>query len=226
MIPGNGAVDETVSLTFPHRGQYREDSFLLSTQFPFGFTERRVRVAIERDIVVYPSVLPQPGFEEILAHLEGEISTQQQGRGDDFHRIRPYEMNENVRHVDWKKTARTGELQMREFVRNEQPTIEIVLDLAVPESQKQWLERSIECCAYLSWSLHERRAPFRFRTQLCNMEYTQLSEVYAILKFLALAQPGENFAPLDLNEDDNLCVVFSLRSARAVSSNGREEPRS
>lgn len=216
VIPGNASVDELVSLTFPRRGQYREDSFVLSTRFPFGFTERRVRVAIERDIIVYPSVLPQPGFELILGDLEGEISIQRQGRGDEFHRIRPYEFNENVRHVDWKKTAHTGELQVREFVREEQPTIEIVLDLDVPDTGKDWLEHSIECCAYLSWSLHERRSPFRFRTQLCDLEYSQPSDVYAILRFLALAQPSGSSAPLELNENNRMCIVFSLRSSRPV----------
>ncbi len=221
VIPGNGSVNELVSLTFPRRGQYREDSFILSTRFPFGFTERRVRVAIERDIVVYPSVLPQPGFEQILADLEGEISVHRQGRGDEFHRIRPYEFNENVRHVDWKKTARTGELQVREFVREEQPTVEIVLDLDVPESEKTWLEKSIECCAYLSWSLHERNAPFRFRSQLCDLEYSRSSDVYAILRVLALAQPSGFSAPLELNENNRMCVVFSLRSSRPVATEGR-----
>lgn len=219
MIPGKAAVDEIVSLTFPHRGQYREDSFLLSTRFPFGFTERRERVAIERDILVYPSLLPLPEFENLLANLDGEISTFFQGRGDDFHRIRPYESRDSVRHIDWKKTANTGELQVREFVRNEQPTVELVLDLTVPSSQKEWLENSIHCIAFLSWSLHERRVPFLFRTQVCELEYSQPSDVYAILRFLALVQPGGNFAPLDINEDHYLRVVFSLRSSRSTHNN-------
>lgn len=220
MIPGGGSIEEAVALAFPRRGQYREDSFLLSTRFPFGFTERRVRVAIERDIAVYPSVLPQPGFEDILAGLEGEITSKLQGRGDDFHRIRPYEHNESARHVDWKTTAHTGELQVREFVRHEQPTVEIVLDLAVPESQSAWFENSIDCCAFLAWSLHERQAPFRFRTQICDLECPERTDVYGILRFLALVEPRGNAAPLDLNEDDALCVVFSLRGTRPVATGG------
>lgn len=217
IIPGGGAIEESVSLTFPRRGQYREDSFLLTTLFPFGFTERRVRVAIERDVVVYPSVLPQPGFEEILAGLEGEIASTLQGRGDDFHRIRPYEHNESARHVDWKTTAHTGELQVREFVRHQQPTVQIVLDLGVPQSHMEWFEESVDCCAFLAWSLHEKQTPFRFRTQLCDLECPEQTDVYGILRYLALVEPRGNAAPLDLHEDDSLCVVFSLRDARAIS---------
>ncbi len=216
VLPGGAAVEEPVTLVFPRRGQYREDSFLLSTKFPFGFTERRFRVAIDRDVLVYPSIEPQPGFEELLAGLDGEVLTRLQGRGDDFHRIRPYEHNENVRHLDWKMTAHTGELQVREYVRHEQPTVEIVFDLGVPPGAEEWFENAVHCCAYLAWSLDERSAAFRFRTQQCDLTCPDTADVYAILRFLALVEPSASAAPLDVEENEAISVVLSLRDARSV----------
>lgn len=232
LLAGGGQVRAPLTLEFPRRGQYREDAFEFSTRFPFGFTDRRVRVAIERDLIVYPSVLPQPGFEQILQRLEGEIASRQRGRGDDFHRIRPYEHGEGTRHVDWKTTAHTGSLQVREYVQPEQPRVEIVLDLAIGVGEMAWLEEVIDCCAYLGWSLSERRAPFRFRTQLCDLRIPDEAEVYDILRFLALAEPlyaasnvpDPQFAS---NSDEALVVYFSRRSGtdpRHRPSDGAARP--
>ncbi|MDX2178860.1 MAG: DUF58 domain-containing protein [Bryobacteraceae bacterium] len=216
LLPGGGAVDRSLTLTFPKRGRYREDVFEFSTRFPFGFTERKVRVEIERDIVVYPSVLPHAGFEELLAKVAGEIDSRRRGRGEDFHRIRPYQTNESVRYVDWKTTARTGALQVREYVEPVQPTVEIVLDLGLPPGELAWFEETVDGCAYLSWELSRRATPFRLRTQKCDLAFPEREEVYDILKFLALVEPLFLNAPpvtADVDSDDALVLVFSRRSA-------------
>ncbi len=214
LIPGNAKVEQPLTLQFPHRGQYKDDSLVLSTRFPLGFTERRVTVDVERDIVVYPPIEPKPGFEEQLERLEGEVASRLQGRGEDFHRIRPYEHNESARHVDWKATAHTGELQVREYVRREQPSVEIVLDLRVPPNGFDQFERDVECCAFLVWGLQERRLSFRFRSQLCDLQVPEETDVYGILKYLALVEPRPNAIPLSFEEDDTVRVVFSPRDAR------------
>ena len=57
-----------------------------------------------RDVIVYPSIDPQDGFEELLISLQGEIASFYRGQGSDFYRIRPYEVLESAHHVDWKAT--------------------------------------------------------------------------------------------------------------------------
>lgn len=208
-LAGGAKVDHPVTLTFPRRGQYREDTFVFSTRFPLGFTDRRVTVEVERDVVVYPSIAANARFEELLRSLEGEISSKLQGRGDDFHRIRPYEYNESARHVDWRATAHVGELQVREYVRREQPSVEIVLDLRVSPSQRDWFEEAVDCCAFLAWTFHERRLSFRFRCQLGDLRCPDEVPVYDILRFLALVEPRDRAIPIPLDEDDSVRVVFS-----------------
>lgn len=208
VIPAGEAVDAPLTLCFPKRGQYREDSFVLATRFPLGLTERHVEVEIERDIIVYPCVEPQPSFEELLATVEGEVSARSRGRGDDFHRVRPYEHNESARRVDWKATAHTGKLQVREYLRREQPTVEIALDLWTPPEGLDWFERAVDCCAFLSWSLFERNTAFRLRTQRRTMECPDDCDVYDILKFLALVEPLIRQVPLQLDETDDLRILL------------------
>jgi len=113
VIPGGATLEESVTIYFPRRGAQRERSFQFSTRFPFGFAERREMVTLRHEIVIYPCLDPQPGFEELLESVTGEIEARQRGRGHDFYRIRPYEAFENAHHVDWKATAHTGSLQVR-----------------------------------------------------------------------------------------------------------------
>ena len=129
VIPGGTRVETQVELFFARRGSYRQNSFQLSTRFPFGFAERRLNVPLRRDVLVYPAIDPKPGFEDLLVTLQGEIASFYRGQGHDFYRIRPYEVLESARHVDWKATAHTGDLQVREFARDQEQTVAFFLDL-------------------------------------------------------------------------------------------------
>jgi uncharacterized protein (DUF58 family) len=215
VIPGGKTVEENVPLLFPKRGQYREDSFVFSSRFPFGFTERRVRVTIERDVIVYPSVSPQPDFELALESVEGELAARIPGGGDDFHRLRPYE-NDSARHVDWKATARTGQLQVREYVARENPPVEIVFDTWCPLGEAAWFERAVDCCAFFVWNFHDRRQAFRFRTQTIDAECPGDASVYDILRFLALVEPRASAAPIRFNDPNSVCLLLSLRDPRSI----------
>lgn len=194
VIPGRTTLEEPVEMTFLHRGLHRDNVFECSTKFPFGFTTRRVQVTLRRDVIIYPSVDPQPGFERLLAQVAGEVAAQQRGRGNDFYRIRPYEALESARHVDWKATAHTGALQVREFAREQDAAVAIFLDLDVEDKQTAWFERAVACCAYLAWHLAERETRLAFQTQEVTLQVPEEGDVYAILKYLALVAPKRGAA--------------------------------
>src|SRR6516165_6294504 len=160
VIPGGATIEESVTLYFPRRGAQSERSFQFSTRFPFGFTERREMVTLRHEIVIYPCLDPQPGFEELLESVTGEIEARQRGRGNDFYRIRPYEAYESAHHVDWKATAHTGALQVREFARDQDWRVLMYLDLNAPEAA-DWFEKAVECCAFLAYRLAEKGVQLR-----------------------------------------------------------------
>jgi hypothetical protein len=72
-LPGGRAIGRTVELEFPKRGLYREAGFFLSTRFPFGFLEKKLRLPVSRELWVYPAVQPTEEFYEILPMLSGEL---------------------------------------------------------------------------------------------------------------------------------------------------------
>lgn len=220
VIPGGGVLDETVEVCFNRRGVRRETGFQFSTSFPFGFIERRTEVTLRREMLVYPSVDPQPGFEELLAAVEGDLATQARGRGHDFYRIRPYEALESARHVDWKASAHTGELQVREFAREQERLLEIFLDLDVPSAFSQWFELAVEACAFLSWRIADRGARLRFRTQEFDVSVPETADVYAVLRYLATVSAVAGKAPALPGDEESCQLVFTSSESDALAEAG------
>lgn len=213
-IPGGAQLNEPVELYFTRRGAYTDNSFSFSTRFPFGFTDRRVHVRLRREILVYPCLDPQPGFEELAHFLSGEIETHYRGRGYDFYRIRPYEPMESARHVDWKATAHTGSLQVREFAREQEHLVYLYLDLGVSAEEADWFERAVDCAAFLSWRVVERGARIRFRSQDFDLVVPEEGDIHKILKYLALVRPLEGAEPAACDDDRSFQIVFTTRPDR------------
>jgi uncharacterized protein (DUF58 family) len=212
-IPGHARVEEPVDLWFPKRGTYRDNTFYFTTRFPFGFASRRAPVHVKQEVIVYPCVDPQPELEALLAGITGEIQSYFRGLSNDFHRIRPYEQFESARHVDWKATAHTGELQVREFAREEEQSIHILLDLELPPGDV--FENAVDCCAYLAWRL--TRAPvarLHFASQDFDVRVPEDGEVYTILKYLAVVAPIKGKAPPSADDQESIHILFTAQPDR------------
>jgi len=209
VIPGGAVLEESVSVQFDRRGTQRQNSFVFTTRFPFGFLDKMTRVTLRREVVVYPSIEPRPGFPELLTAIVGEIEAHMVGLGRDFYRIRPYEAFESARHLDWKASAHTGDLQIREFAREQEPAVEIFLDRNVPPHLEGWFEHAIECCAFLAWSLWQMGAGIRFRSQQFDLRVPEEGDVYAVLKYLALVFPQSGKPPEHPADESSFQIVLS-----------------
>ena len=214
VIPGGATLEETVQIRFSRRGEYRQNHFAFHTRFPFGFLEKTARVVLRREVIVYPSIDGRAGFEELLADLTGEIATHYRGLGRDFYRIRPYEAFESARHVDWKATAHTGDLQVREFAREREQTVELFLDLDVPEGFGDWFESAVDCCAFLSWRLAQKAVGIHFRTQDFDFRLPEEGDVYTILKYLAVAAAKSTKPPEAPADETSFPIVLTASPQR------------
>lgn len=210
VIPGGASLEEPVEVEFQRRGEHKQNSFSFSTRFPFGFTERRVHVTLQREMLVYPCLDPRPGFVELFTALRGELEARQRGRGHDFYRIRPYEALESARHVDWRATAHTGDLQVREFAREQEARLQIVFDLEPPKDL-EWFEYAVDCCAYLCWRMAQRGGRIRLRTQDFDVSLPEEGDIYTILKYLATVAPITGKALPIPDEDISYAIVFGAR---------------
>lgn len=214
VIPGGAVIEEFLPVCFPRRGAQKERSFRFTTRFPFGFTERSERVTIRHEVIVYPCLDPQPGFEALLASVRGEVEAMQRGRGADFYRIRPYEALESARHVDWRATAHTGELQVREFAREQDRAVLVYLDLDVPPGAEDWFEWAVECAAFLVYELGGRETKVRLVTQEFDATAPGTADVYTLLKYLALVSPVHSRKPAPPEEGGDYQVILTADPQR------------
>lgn len=201
-----------LEMTFPARGRYREKDFGLATRFPFAFLLKTRKIALAREVIVYPSVEPPEGFFEVLPMVTGEFETFVRGRGYDLYRIREYMPEDSARHVDWKATARTGALKVREFSREDERRLRIVFDNPVPGVlQAGVYERAVQLAASLGWHFHHEDVDISYVAP--GLEPT--SDIFAFLHYLALIEPQDAtsvFERLRVSEDYNVIVTSRDRS--------------
>ena len=197
-LPKRGRAQQTVPISFPARGLYRQDTFRIVTRFPFGFLQKSHRVELRTEALVYPSVEPTREFFEILPGLQGAMESLAKGRGQDLYALRDYVPTDSARHVHWKASARLGSLMVREFTREEDARVLLVLDPhisapavgAAPQIAADRFERAVTLCAGVAWHFFERSAQLQFRSAGLETTLAPAEEnIFAILHHLALVQP-------------------------------------
>jgi uncharacterized protein (DUF58 family) len=202
-----------LEMTLPSRGRYQERNFGLATRFPFAFLTKTRRVNLVREIIAYPVVEPTEQFLEVLPMVTGEFETFVRGRGYDLYRIREYMPEDSARHVDWKATARTGNLKVREFSREDERKLRIVFDNPAPGVlDPASYERVVRVAASLAWHFHHEDVEVSFVAP--GLEPT--ADVFDFLRYLALVEPQEAspvFARLRASEDYNVIVTARERAA-------------
>ena len=64
------------------------------------------------------------------ALLAGEYRAAVRGQGMEFEEVRAYVPGDDVRHIDWNVTARTGEPFIKVFREERQLTVQLVVDVS------------------------------------------------------------------------------------------------
>lgn len=137
-VPRRKSVENRVEHVFENRGRFIIKDFELSTGFPFAFFRHRRRLpAQEVEIIIFPKV---SALEEELDNLPLEIGkfvVSKRGAGQDLLSLRDYQPNDDFRSVDWKATARSNRLIVREYAAEDEKRITIFLDSRVNKSTEE-----------------------------------------------------------------------------------------
>ncbi|HWF37329.1 MAG TPA: DUF58 domain-containing protein [Candidatus Acidoferrales bacterium] len=232
-IPSQGAMVQKVELRFPRRGAYRQDAFGIRTRFPFGFFEKTRQVSSAIDIVVYPRVEPTGQVYEVLPLLSGEMASYFRGRGHELHSLRQYQITDSARFVDWKVSARSGRLMVREYAREDERRVMLVLDPFIgpppadtgPSAEAQHadrFERAVSMVACIAWHFHEIDSVLQFRTNRFATPMATASEViYDSLREMALLQPdmattGGAFLDELASETEVFKIILTARPQHTI----------
>lgn len=213
-LPAGEELSADIDLRFQRRGRYHQDSFGLSTRFPFAFLAKTRRVALKREIIVYPPVEPPDEFFEVLPMITGEFELFARGRGHDLYLIREYMPEDSARHVDWKATAKSGSLKVREFSREDERKLRIVFDNPQPGAIPQRAyERAVALAASLGWHFAEENTEISFAAQ----NYCGGSDIYEFLAYLAEVEPGRGTSVIDdLRISDDYNVILTARPRGSI----------
>ena len=208
-VPAATELTADIELRFKRRGLYQQKSFGLATRFPFAFLTKTRRVPLAREIIVYPRVEPADEFFEVLPMITGEFETFVRGRGDDLYLIREYLPEDSARHVDWKATAKSGSLKVREFSREDERKLRIVFDNpAKSVVSEEAYENAIVLAASLSWHFAQENTEISFVSQ----GYKGGPDIYRFLAHLAVAQPEPLPSVVEsLQPSDDYNIILTTR---------------
>jgi uncharacterized protein DUF58 len=216
-VPRARAADVDVELTFPHRGSYEQKTLGLVTRFPFSFVAKTRPVAFARQIVVYPSIEPTEEFYQVLPMITGEFEVFVRGRGNNLYLIRELMPEDSGRHVDWKATAKTGSLKVREFTREDERKLRIVFDNPPPGAvPAERYENSVSLAASLAWHFSVGDTQLSFAAA----GYSDSPDVYDFLSYLALVSPSSAGSVVDrlaLTDDYNIIITSRPRGSLPTS---------
>ncbi len=216
---------ELMVQSFPHRGLYRLQGFWISTRFPFGFFRRGEWIGADGEVLVYPLIQEISSYFHLLPFLPGQLEGQHVGLGENLFSIRKYQATESARIIDWKATAKTGEIMAREYARDEESKFCLILDTQIPASSSLDTEASFEKAVSLAASIAahflEEGAGLDFLTPY---EYVPrgigVDHLYRILRSLAVVR-HEKLAPYafpDFWQRENLPGIEDERALRQILS--------
>jgi hypothetical protein len=212
-LAGGSTQGADLNFCFTQRGQFQQRGFRLSTRFPFAFLEKSRGVPSESEIVIYPSVRPAGSLAAILPKISGEFESFLRGEGAELHSIREGTAEDSSRHVDWKATAKSGSMKVREFNRDDEQRLRIVFDnpergvLSAPA-----YESMVRTAASLSWYFAQRRVQLSFAAQ----DYDGNPDMYAFLKYLALVGP-RNMDSQAPGSDQSQSILISLAKSSSFN---------
>jgi uncharacterized protein (DUF58 family) len=128
------------------RGHFRIEPLQIRTGDPFGFFEASATVGQGVTLVVYPRLEPIPLWKLPASNLEGSHSSPERTLQTTplATTVRPWAPGDSFNRIHWKTTARTGEIQVKEFDLEQTADAWIVLDLERSRHTGRGDESSLE----------------------------------------------------------------------------------
>ena len=133
-IPPRAAVREQVPVVPLRRGRETGGAggFVVDSFGPLGLGRHRARLPLPWDVVVYPplvSVRLRASVAEALRRRDvGSKQIRRLGEGRLFESLREWVPGDDLRHIDWKATARRAKVITRQYEAERRQQVLLVLD--------------------------------------------------------------------------------------------------
>jgi uncharacterized protein (DUF58 family) len=131
------------------RGRIEVGPLTLERRDPLGLARNRLATGETAILWVHPKRHPT---RTVVAgrprhHHIGRTADDSLRGSADLRDVRPYVVGDEVRHLHWKATARTGQLMVRDFVDPDQPRLTVLLDTRTEPLPAATFEEGVEVVA-------------------------------------------------------------------------------
>jgi uncharacterized protein (DUF58 family) len=118
---------------------------------PLGLLRREVVWTEPQELYVHPQVKNLAGSSTgFLRDLEGRVTTDITDSDVSFHALRDYVPGDDLRHVHWKTTARTGTLMVRQFEETRRSHLAVLLSTRIEDyASDDEFELAVSVCGSL-----------------------------------------------------------------------------
>jgi len=130
-VPPRGEVRETVAVVPVRRGRERAGAFVVDSTGPLGLGRRRSTQALPWDAAVYPPLVTvrlRASVAEAARRHQGVTPIRQLGEGRLFESLREWVPGDDLRHIDWKATAKRRKVITRQYEAERRQQVLLVLD--------------------------------------------------------------------------------------------------
>ena len=204
MLQAGEIRSELAFQSFPRRGTYHLRGFWISTRFPFGLFQRGEFIGAKGNILVFPLPREISSYFHLLPFLPGHVESAHMGPGDSLFSIRKHQAHDSARAIDWKATAKTGELMAREYSREEESVVCLILDTRIRgrsnENTGEKFERAVSLAASIAAHFIRQGAALELLTPGEHVRRDKgISHLNRMLRVLAVVQYEE--APAEPSSD-------------------------
>lgn len=127
-LQGGGTFEEVFVVPTTRRSVIPIGPLLSVRGDPLGLARRVVTLAGVSELFVHPRTVAIEGLTEGWIHdLEGRTTNDLSSSDVAFHTLRDYVAGDDLRHVHWRTTARSGRLMVRQFVDTRRAHLGLVL---------------------------------------------------------------------------------------------------
>ena len=170
-VPSAGAVGERATVSLPpgqrrrhrttltptRRGDRQADLVTVRSRGPLGLAGRQASLSCPARLRVLPAFSSRRHLPSRLARLremDGRSAVNVRGAGTEFDSLREYVVGDDVRSIDWRSSARRGEVLVRTWRPERDRRVLVLIDTgrlaAARLGDEPRLDAQIEACLLLS----------------------------------------------------------------------------
>lgn len=153
-LPAGENSEHLYDIPATHRGRIDIGPLTVERADPLGLTRSRTDTGHVEYVWVHPRrhVVRVVGGGRLRHHHEGVVPDHPLRGSTDVRALREYVPGDELRHVHWRATAKTGRLVVREYVDPVQPHCTVVLDNRVGVLESDAFEEAVEVATSVLWS--------------------------------------------------------------------------